>query len=83
MPAVRWIPCRRSAVTPKQARKSVAGGSERAGIFCCLCLSDAVVADAVFGILFPIGVQNVVERDLRSEFPDAVVELRPDAARGA
>ena len=45
-------------------------------------VSDAVVADAVFGVLLAGGVQDVVEGDLRGEFPDAVVEFRPDGARG-
>ena len=45
--------------------------------------SDAVVADAVFGVLLAVGVQDVVEGDLRGEFADAVVEFRPDGPGGA
>ena len=44
--------------------------------------SDAVVADAVFGVLLAVGIQDVVERDLRRQFADAVVEFRPDGAGG-
>ena len=54
----------------------------RGPLLCSNGVSDAVVADAVFGILFAVGVQNVVKGDLRRQFADAVVEFRPDGAGG-
>ena len=44
--------------------------------------SNAVVGDAVFGVLVAVGVQDVVERDFRRQFADAVIEFRPDGAGG-
>ena len=42
--------------------------------------SDAVVEDAVFGILGAVGVQDVVQGNVPHQIPDAFIEVLPDAA---